>query len=78
MAKGSIRRLDNEGRVTIPKEIRSSLGMDPGDLVEIFVTDEEVILKKDSNRQKKFEDYTDKELLRELELRKQIRVFNEE
>lgn len=77
MAKVSIRRLDNTGRVTIPKEIRSSLGIDPGDMVEIFVTDEEVILKKDSNRQKKLEDYTDKELLRELELRKQIRVFNE-
>ena len=76
MVKGTVRKLDHLGRIVIPIEIRKTLGIDPGDALEILATDEGILLKIDTNRQKRLEDYTDKELLRELELRKQIRAFN--
>lgn len=76
MFKGIVRRLDHLGRIVIPIEIRKTLDIEPGDSLEILATDEGIILKPDANRQKKLEDYTDKELLRELELRKKIRAFN--
>jgi len=76
MVKGIVRKLDHLGRIVIPIEIRKTLGIDPGDALEILATDEGILLKIDTNRQKRLEDYTDKELLRELELRKQIRAFN--
>lgn len=78
MVKGIVRNLDHLGRIVIPMEIRKSLGIEPKDPMEIILTDEGVLLKADTNRLKKLEDYTDKELLRELELRKQIRAFNED
>ena len=74
--KGIVRKLDHLGRLVIPIEIRKTLGIEPGDALEIVATDKGIILKVDTNNQKKLEDYTDKELLRELELRKQIRAFN--
>lgn len=74
--KGTVRKLDHIGRIVIPVEIRKALGIEPGDAVEILATDKEIVLKVDTNKQKRLEDYTDKELLRELELRKQIRAFN--
>ena len=77
MAKGIVRKFDDVGRVVIPIEIRKSLRIDPGDEVEILETDKGILLKVDTNRPKKLEDYTDKELLRELELRKKIRAFND-
>ncbi len=45
-ATGIIRRIDDLGRVVIPKEIRKNLRIKEGDNLEIFVRDEEVILKK--------------------------------
>lgn len=75
--KGIVRNLDHLGRIVIPVEIRKVFGIEPGDAIEILATDEGIFLKVDTNRLKKLEDYTDKELLRELELRKQIRAFNE-
>ena len=69
MVKGIVRKLDHLGRIVIPIEIRKTLGIDPGDALEILATDEGILLKIDTNRQKRLEDYTDKELLRELELR---------
>lgn len=77
MFKGIVRRLDHLGRIVIPVEIRKTLDIETGDSLEILVTDEEIILKPDANRQKKLEDYTDRELLRELELRKKIRAFDD-
>ena len=76
MVKGIVRKLDHLGRIVIPIEIRKTLGIDPGDALEILATDDGILLNIDTNRQKRLEDYTDKELLRELELRKQIRAFN--
>ena len=45
-ATGIIRRIDDLGRVVIPKEIRKNLRIKEGDNLEIFVSGEEVILKK--------------------------------
>ena len=45
-ATGIIRRIDDLGRVVIPKEIRKNLRIKEGDNLEIFVRNEEIILKK--------------------------------
>ena len=43
---GVIRRIDDLGRIVIPKEIRKNLRIKEGDNLEIFVNEEDVILKK--------------------------------
>ena len=43
---GVIRRLDDLGRIVIPKEIRKNMRIKNGDSLEIFVDDDSVILKK--------------------------------
>lgn len=45
-ATGIVRRIDDLGRVVIPKEIRRSLGFREGDALEIFVEDNKVIFEK--------------------------------
>ena len=45
-ATGIIRRIDDLGRIVIPKEIRKNLRIKEGDNLEIFVSGEDVILKK--------------------------------
>ena len=50
-ATGIVRRIDDLGRVVIPKEIRRTLRIREGDPLEIFVDrDGEVILKIFANR----------------------------
>ena len=39
-ATGQIRRIDELGRVVIPKEVRKSLGIRKGDAFEIFTTED--------------------------------------
>jgi stage V sporulation protein T len=47
IATGIVRRIDDLGRVVIPKEIRRSLRIKEGDPLEIFTTREgEVVFKK--------------------------------
>lgn len=41
-----VRRMDNLGRVVIPKEMRTQLGMDPGTPMEIIGTDDSIFLRK--------------------------------
>ena len=43
---GIIRRIDDLGRVVIPREIRKQFLIKEGDQLEIFVNKEEIILKK--------------------------------
>lgn len=38
------RRVDKEGRVTLPKELRDALGIDPGSRVRIERSDGEIVL----------------------------------
>ena len=43
---GVVRRIDELGRIVIPKEIRKNLRIKNGDSLEIFLDDEAIILKK--------------------------------
>lgn len=45
-ATGIIRRIDDLGRVVIPKEIRRTLGIHEGDPLEIFLHEDCVCLRK--------------------------------
>ena len=45
-ATGIIRRIDDLGRVVIPKEIRRNLGIREGDPLEIFLQEDCVCFKK--------------------------------
>ena len=41
------RRIDDLGRVLIPKNVRLSLGINYGDVISISVSDESIILRKE-------------------------------
>jgi len=43
---GIVRKLDNLGRVVLPKELRSTLDINERDSLEIYVEDVYIILKK--------------------------------
>ena len=43
---GIIRRIDDLGRIVIPKELRKTLRIKNGDSLEIFVDNEDIVLKK--------------------------------
>lgn len=45
-ATGIVRRVDDLGRVVIPKEIRRTCGIREGDPLEIFLQDDAVVFKK--------------------------------
>ena len=43
---GIVRRIDDLGRIVIPKEIRRSMHMNEGDPLEIYVGNDEIIFRK--------------------------------
>ena len=45
-ATGIVRRIDDLGRVVIPKEIRGTLGIREGDPLEVYTTDGGVLFRK--------------------------------
>ena len=45
-ATGIVRRIDDLGRVVIPKEVRRSMGIREGDPLEIFLKDEMVCFRR--------------------------------
>ena len=45
-ATGIIRRIDDLGRIVIPKEIRRSMGIREGEPLEIFVHEDYLCFKK--------------------------------
>lgn len=45
-ATGIVRRIDDLGRVVIPKEIRRTLAIREGDPLEIYTTDDGVLFRK--------------------------------
>ena len=49
---GIIRRIDELGRIVIPKEIRKNLRIKNGDNLEILVEGENITLKKFSQKKK--------------------------
>lgn len=57
---GIVRRIDDLGRVVIPKEIRKNLKIKENESLEIFIDGDNIILKKYSNltdKEKVFNDY---------------------
>jgi transcriptional pleiotropic regulator of transition state genes len=47
---GIVRRIDDLGRIVIPKEIRDSLGVYTGDGLDISVSGDSITLKKSTDR----------------------------
>ena len=45
-ATGIVRRVDDLGRVVIPKEIRRSMGIKEGEPLEIYLEDDAVIFRR--------------------------------
>lgn len=45
-ATGIVRRVDDLGRVVIPKEIRRTMGIREGDPLEIFVTENGIVFQR--------------------------------
>lgn len=45
-ATGIIRRVDDLGRIVLPKEVRRKVGIREGTPMEIFTSDEGIVLKK--------------------------------
>lgn len=45
-ATGIVRRIDDLGRIVIPKEIRKKFGIEEGAPLEIFVNEDEIILRR--------------------------------
>ncbi|NQX45315.1 AbrB/MazE/SpoVT family DNA-binding domain-containing protein [Paenibacillus tritici] len=45
-ATGIVRRIDDLGRVVLPKELRRTLGIAEGDPLEVFVSGDSIMLKK--------------------------------
>ena len=56
-ATGIVRRMDELGRIVIPKEIRKSLRIKEGENLEIFITEEESIILKKYSQIKKLSDF---------------------
>ena len=57
---GIVRRIDDLGRIVIPKEIRKTLKIKENESLEVFINNEEIILKKFSNMndmEKTFDNY---------------------
>lgn len=52
-ATGIVRRIDDLGRVVIPKEIRHNMKISEGEPLEIFIEDDSIIFKKYSTDGKK-------------------------
>lgn len=51
MKSGMVRRVDQLGRIVIPKEMRRVLGIEDKDPVEISVDGENIVLKKYEKKQ---------------------------
>jgi len=45
-ATGVVRRIDELGRIVIPKELRDAYGIEAGDPIEFYTSDGEIILRK--------------------------------
>ena len=60
-ASGIVRRVDDLGRIVIPKEIRSNLRIKSGECLEIYTVDDKIFLKK-QDMISKYTDYFEKML----------------
>lgn len=60
-ASGIVRRVDDLGRIVIPKEIRSNFRIKSGECLEIYTVDDKIFLKK-QDMISKYTDYFEKML----------------
>jgi len=75
------RKLGPKGQIVIPKVIRESLGIEPGDEVMMEVREKEVLIKPSVNPQTFVEDYcslTKKKLTKKVDLKKLLEEEVEE
>ncbi len=80
-ALGIMRRIDDLGRVVIPKEVRRSLKIREGDALEIFRDDDMICLKKVETEKNFIEDvkkmnYDISELLYSWDNREELSVIS--
>lgn len=45
-ATGIVRKLDHEGRFTLPKSLRKSLDIKESDLIEIYTENNAIVIRK--------------------------------
>lgn len=80
-ATGIVRRIDDLGRVVIPKEIRRSMRLHEGDPMEIFLGDdgESVVFQKYNRIEKEFNDLLVKfdRAVKDQKLKSKITYYNE-
>lgn len=77
---GITRRIDELGRIVIPKEIRKNMHLKTGELLEIFLNDSETImLKKHSiiNKNQEFLNYYVKTLAKKFDCNVYVTNLNE-
>lgn len=43
---GIVRKIDDLGRIVIPKEVRNTQGWEPGQPMEMFISDEGLVIRK--------------------------------
>ncbi|WP_444659796.1 AbrB/MazE/SpoVT family DNA-binding domain-containing protein [Caproiciproducens sp. R2] len=58
-ATGIVRKIDNTGRIVVPKELREINGIEDGDPIEFYTDDEENIIL---HKYVPYEDWTKEEL----------------
>lgn len=46
VATGIVRRIDELGRIVIPREIRRAIGIKDGDPIELFIDKNNIVLRK--------------------------------
>lgn len=72
-ATGIVRRVDELGRIIIPKEIQRSLSIKEGDPLEIFTTkDNEIVLKPYQEENKVVNDFI--EVFKEMDIADKARI----
>lgn len=49
-ATGITRKIDDLGRIVLPKELRKTLDIEPGTPIEIYTEEDMIVLKKYENR----------------------------
>lgn len=65
--KGITRKLDQLGRLVIPRELRKALNMEEGQRLEMVLVEDGILVKVNNyDNTKRLEDYTKDELIREL------------
>lgn len=65
-ATGIVRRIDNLGRVVVPKELRKTLHIRDGDPLEVYLSSDSIMLKKYSPATGELEDASAKDYAKTL------------